>query len=91
MIGDPAPPPAVMALPSPSTLIELQLPLSALNTVCRALGADKERRYAILYGCSTWRIGGCLIVVPKVERLISERDQTAVRSHEIAHCNGWMH
>lgn len=85
MLDIPAPPPELAAIPPPP-MMELQLPYHALNIVCRVLGADRERRYYVLHGCARWIIGGCLIIVPTVERLITERDQAAVREHETGHC-----
>ena len=80
-------PPAIYAkdCETPPAL-ELRLPLNRLNVVCRMLGAEGGQA---LHGCSLFAIGGCLVIVPKVEGAVTQADQDAVRKHEEAHCNGW--
>jgi hypothetical protein len=89
MIDIQMPPPAWIA-PAPAGMVELELSLAQIDTLCRTLGAAAAEGKQI-FGCSIWGSGGCLIIVPKVERGKSVEDQARVREHEVAHCNGWRH
>lgn len=89
MTLDVQPPPAAYAIPFTGPMIELRLPYNRVNIVCRMIGSTYEAFTGLIHGCMLWGIGGCLIVVPKIERAITQEDQDAVRAHEIAHCNGW--
>lgn len=74
--------------PAPQTMIELVLPASQVDWLCRLLGV-KTTSGKRVYGCASWQIGGCLIVLPETDTEITPEDQWRVREHEIAHCNGW--
>lgn len=86
---DVLPPPPTWIADPPQTMIELRLPRSRLNVLCRLIGGDPGFQYRDLYGCSLWAIGGCLIVVPSVDAVITAKTQADIRAHEVAHCNGW--
>ena len=88
MIDIPMPPPSYYAAPPPSTMIELYLPAMTVDWLCRILGvrAGAGKR---VYGCASWQIGGCLVILPRTDPQITRADQDAIRLHEQAHCNGW--
>ena len=73
--------------PPPAQLVEIQRPIEQVGAVCRALGV--KTTFAMIYGCSTWARGGCVIVIPQVQGPVTAQFQARVREHEIAHCNGW--
>lgn len=82
-------PPAIM-LPYDGPMIEIRLPLQRVKTVCYAFGVRGEANQ-FLMGCSTFRDGGCLLIIPEIEPRVSKERQQQIRDHELAHCNGWRH
>jgi len=79
------PPPALYDFPykGPGNLIIV--PDAA--AVCWQLGI-RVKTGDIVYGCSVFTWGGCLIVLPKVVGNITLEIQRAVRRIENANCNG---
>ncbi len=60
------------------------------DLVCRGLGVQADEVH-IIYGCSEYTAGGCIIVLPKISHIITKRNQAQVRRVENANCNGWPH
>jgi hypothetical protein len=82
------PPPALWDFPFTGPGVVVTVPLDKAEQVCRALGVTTKPGH-VVYGCSTWRQGGCLIVLPKVDASISQADHDMVQRVENANCNGW--
>jgi hypothetical protein len=84
------PPPAIYDHAYAGNLSVEILSLEALRARCIALGS-KPSKLDIIYGCAKHDAGiWCLIVLPEVNGWwISQRDQDELRTHELAHCNGW--
>jgi len=80
------PPPALYDVPytGPGNL----LIVPDASAVCIDIGV-KVKPDHVIYGCSWWTLGGCLIVLPKVLWPITQADQDMVRRVESANCNGW--
>lgn len=79
--------PPQVYLPYDGPVIELQLPLQRVKTMCYVLGV----RGKDVLGCGGYFDGGCLVVIPEIGPLVSDHDQRKLRKHELAHCNGWKH
>jgi len=82
------PPPVLYDFPYDGPGVVVTIPVSSVETVCRALGV-KTKSGDRIYGCSLWTAGGCLIVLPAIDIEISKADQDKVRRVESANCNGW--
>jgi hypothetical protein len=80
-------PPARWDFPYDGPGIVLELPRAKVNAVCRVLGVD-EKPSRQVWGCAMWANGGCLIILPRIDDIVSVADQAAIRRHEEAHCNG---
>lgn len=89
MINIQSPPPAWIA-PAPAGMVELELSLAQIDTLCWTLGAAPAAGRQI-FGCSMWGPRGCLTIVPKISRGSLVEDQAPVREHGVARCNGWRH
>lgn len=60
-------------------VIEWRLPRMSVAAICATTNA-------VALGCQMWRDGKCVIVLPEG---LGEPQLSALRKHELAHCNGW--
>lgn len=83
-------PPAIYReIKPPKPIVELQANHQHLQAICRWLGAETSKR---LLGCAQIQPSGvCIVILPRVDLLISYDDQQKIREHEYAHCKGWVH
>ena len=90
------PPPAEFDHPFPGVLLEIIVPEAEVPAACRQIAAAyggeplpaTNGRGNVLGGCSARAPTGpaaCTIVIRQGP------DMEAIRRHETAHCNGWVH
>ena len=82
------PPPVQYDYPGSNSAIVL--PLDKVRKTCKALGV---RTHAKIYACSwgkPWRKGWpCTIILPEIDREITQSDQDMLHRVENANCNNW--
>ena len=83
------PPPAKYDYSGPGTVIVM--PLGKVRQTCKAIGVQVTR--GAVYACSwgqPWRKGWpCTIILPEIDREITQSDQDMLHRVENANCNNW--
>ena len=55
-----------------------------VDTTCRLLGSDPQRKLSRINGCATWKPQGCEIYLP-------QNSPAWIKEHEERHCAGFTH
>jgi hypothetical protein len=71
-------------------LIVIERQSNQVHRICLDLGY-KPKPGNIVYACSVPGFEACLVVVPKVDKTITQKFHNELVRHELGHCSGWRH
>jgi hypothetical protein len=82
-----APPPAIYQHAYKGRLTVQQGSLAQVEHYCHTMHGIVSPYRAL--GCAKVDDNRCFLMIPKVGGQVTARIQAAIRTHEMAHCNGW--